>query len=431
MTDSITLLELTNRIGRAISMERGTQMQWVTAELSDVSTKGGHTYMELIQKDERGNQVAKARAMIWRTYAGEIRRFTEATGQQFCSGIKLRVQASASMHALYGLSLTVTAIDPEFTMGDLLIRRREILDRLTRENVLHLNRNLEWKALPLNVAVISAPEAAGYGDFMNHINTSGIRFRFKTRLFPAVMQGDKTVTTVMEALATIERERDQWDCVVIIRGGGATSDLAAFENYELARRVATYHIPVVIGIGHERDITVLDYVANMRVKTPTAAADFLVQHWNGMLEKLERYSQIVCDMANEKVHVENMQLSYIKNNIVNFANNAIERGRNRINRNVIILESVNGRLIAPCRRHLDGVKDSLKLIGISQLGRCRTSLQGLGKLVDALSPKSVLKRGYSITKVGGQILKSAKSELPSGTVIETLFIDGKIESEIK
>lgn len=426
--ETITLQTLNNRIGRAIAIDSGTQNVWVTAELSDVSVKNGHTYMELIEKDSRGMQVAKARAMIWRSSSHEIMRFQELTGQKFCSGIKLKVLASATMHPLFGLSLTITEIDPAFTMGDLLIKRREILERLKKEGVLEDNRNLTINALNLRIAVISAPEAAGYGDFCNHLSAAGIRYRYRHQLFPAVMQGEKTVTTVLAALEDIENCQSEWDCVVIIRGGGATSDLAAFESYELAYRIATFPIPVIVGIGHERDITVLDYVANTRVKTPTAAADFLIQSWDNELTVLQDLSRNLIDAVREKVGAENMQLSYFVNNLNIFPLNAIEKTAAKLDRNLMFLESQSSKIIAPQKMFLSVLRERvIEAVG-NVTEREKVRIQNISNLLKVLSPASVLKRGYTMTVVDGKILKSAKEKLDTNTEITTIFHDGKIIS---
>lgn len=428
--ETITLQELNNRIGRAIALERGTQQVWVLAELSDVSTKNGHTYMELIQKDENGTPVAKARAMIWRTYAQEITKFQHSTGQSFCSGIKLKLLASAVMHAQFGLSLNITAIDPTFTMGDLLIRRREILERLKKEGVLDDNKKLPFNTLNLRIAVISAPEAAGYGDFMNHLRVSGINYRFITNLFPAVMQGERAVPTVLSALEFIENSRDTWDCVVIIRGGGATSDLSSFENYELAYRIATFPLPVIVGIGHERDITVLDYVAKMRVKTPTAAADHLIGLMDEQVEKLDMFRKELSDIVREKVHSENLQLSYLKTNLENASRNIIVFGRQKLQRCGLILDSLNTRHIWPAREKLQQYLSTLGILTKNIIVTCQSELKNKKHIIEVLSPISVLKRGYSITKIDGKTVYSSKQEFPKGSHVTTILADGELHSTI-
>lgn len=429
-SETITLLELNNRISRAIFMDGGTQQVWVTAELMDVSSKGGHTYMELIQKDEKGTAIAKARAMIWRSSVSEIVKFEETTGQKFCSGIKLKVLASATMHPVFGLSLTISSIDPTFTIGDLLIRRREIIEALQKDGVYDSNRNLPWNSLPQRIAIISAPEAAGYGDFMNHLFTTGIRFTFQTKLFSAMMQGEKTVPTVLKAFDEIENDVTNWDCVVVIRGGGATSDLAAFENYELAYRIATFHIPVIVGIGHERDITVLDYVANKRVKTPTAAADFLIHKWNDQLDLIDTLSQKLIDIVKEKVGSENLSLSYIENNLINYTRNVLLLKKNFIEKATLFIESANSRQIAPLKGAIQTLLEKL----ITVVGNVERSqierMKHYSETVKILSPESVLKRGFTITKFNGTTMQSAKISLPPGSELKTIFFDGELSSKI-
>ena len=275
--EHITLEELTSRIGGLINTSSSLRNVWVTAETSDLR-RSGHCYLELIQKHPAtGEPVARARATIWRSVFARIESdFFVATGQRLDSGMKVMVQVTANYHPAYGLSLNITDIDPTYTMGDLMRIRMEILARLKREGVLELNRTVEWCDVPLRIAVISAPGAAGYGDFIHQLYSNDFRLRFTTCLFPAVMQGVQAPPSIIAALERIAAEEEEWDCVVIIRGGGATSDLASFENYDLAANVAQFPLPIIIGIGHERDVTVLDYVANMRVKTPTAAAEWLI-----------------------------------------------------------------------------------------------------------------------------------------------------------
>lgn len=429
--DAITLYELTSRISQAVYRGPGTQNVWVTAELSDVSTKGGHTYMELIQKDDTGKQLAKIRAMIWRGDSYQITRFEQQTGQRFATGIKLMVKGSASVHPVFGLSLTITEIDPNYTMGDLYLRRKEIINRLKADGVFDDNRNLKWNELTLRVAIISAEQAAGYGDFMKHLTAAGNRYRFCVRLFQAVMQGERTVPTVLSAFNDIEDNIDAWDCVVVIRGGGATSDLAAFESYDLAYRIATFPIPVIVGIGHERDETVLDYVANQRVKTPTAAADLLLRHWEQHYQRLLDLSRELQAAVLDRVSAENIQLSYLDTNLRNLAVAATERADNRLTRNAMALESVNNRALLPARQRIAAMAEKLSLLSLNVIAKKSDALESKSKLLEVLSPQSVLKRGYTITMAGEKIIKSANDKLSPGTEIVTRFYDGTVESTIK
>ncbi|MCM1456984.1 MAG: exodeoxyribonuclease VII large subunit, partial [Lachnoclostridium sp.] len=277
-TQALTLSQLNAAVSRAVASAPGTQNVWVVAETADVRVSGGHCYMELIEKDPAsGQQRAKARANIWASAFSIIsRQFLQATGRPFGSDMKVLVRVTASFHPLYGFSLNINAIDPSYTAGDLLRRRAEILARLKAEGILDMNRTLPWPDVPSRIAIISAAGAAGYGDFCRQLFLNPYRLRFTGRLFPAIMQGERSAESIIAALDAINADLDAYDCVVIIRGGGATSDLGSFESYDLAANIAQFPIPVIIGIGHERDITLLDYVANMRVKTPTAAAAWLV-----------------------------------------------------------------------------------------------------------------------------------------------------------
>ena len=426
-----TLQELNYRIGSAILAARDTQQVWVAAELMDVSCKGGHFYMELVQKDSQGVPLAKSRAMIWRSQTRQVTEFERITGQRFTSGIKVRLRVSATMHSVFGLSLNITEIDPTFTMGDLELRRREILQRLTNDGILNDNRNLQWPTLPFNIAIISSPEAAGYGDFMKHLHTNGLKFRFNTQLFPAIMQGERTEKSVLDAFESIETDTTHWDCVVLIRGGGATSDLAAFESYLLAYRIASFHIPVIVGIGHERDITVLDYVANVRVKTPTAAADHLIQIWNSQQEKLNNLSVKLCDIVQERVHAETIQLQYLLTNLTTLPKQVLKANKTQLKHNIMLISNSNVRLISPAKQKIASYTDKMRLLLEALVERQKTNLTHMRQTVALLSPASVLKRGYTLTRTDGHLLTSAKHKPEPGETLTTIFYDGEITSLIQ
>lgn len=277
---ALTLLQLQQRIKGLLAVPQLRDV-WITAELSDVRTSGGHCYMEMLQKDDQGRVVAKCRGAMWANVYGPLsRNFMRVTGHEFATGLKVMLRVTVGYHEVYGMSMVVNDVNPEFTMGDLLRRRRENILRLQREGILNANRELPIATPPLRIAVVSAAGAAGYGDFVNQIVNNPSRLAFKLKLFPAKLQGEGTPQSIINALSAIVAEEANWDCVVIIRGGGASSDLLAFEDYELAAAVAQFPLPVIIGIGHERDITLLDYVAYMRVKTPTAAAEWLIGRGN-------------------------------------------------------------------------------------------------------------------------------------------------------
>lgn len=425
---SLTLLQLNQRIASLMTVPE-TQNVWITAELSDVSARGGHCYMELLQKHpDTGATLAKARGVIWASvYSRLAAEFFAATGQRFVSGLKVMVRASATMHPVYGMSLVISAINPEYTMGDLLRRRREILERLQKEGVLELNRQLEWVEVPLRIAVISARGAAGYGDFINQLYNNSSRLNFKTHLFEAVMQGDRTPTTIIAALNEIALQQDEWDCVVIIRGGGATSDLVAFEDYELALNVAQFPLPIIIGIGHERDITVLDYVANMRVKTPTAAAEWLINRGNDALEYLRSMGNAILQKVSDRIAGSKEQLSYYEALLPTVPLTAVERENARLRSNMMSLAQIGARRISPELARLDHTMKSIASAADVVLRRRSDRLNSLQEMLNALSPEATLRRGYSITRVGGKAITDA-SLISSGTEIETTLANGTIVS---
>lgn len=425
---SLTLLQLNQRIAALMTVPE-TQNVWVTAELSDVAVRGGHCYMELLQKHpDTGATQAKARGVIWASaYSRIATEFYAATGQRFASGMKVMVRASASMHPVYGMSLVVSAVNPEYTMGDLLRRRREILSRLQKEGILELNRQLNWVEVPLRIAVISARGAAGYGDFINQLYGNTSRLNFKIKLFEAVMQGDRTPPTIIAALNEIAMQQDEWDGVVIIRGGGATSDLVAFEDYELAANIAQFPLPVIVGIGHERDITVLDYVANMRVKTPTAAAEWLINRGDAALEWLRSTGAAILQIVSDRIAGCKQQLSCAEALLPTAPLQAVEREKARLRGDMLSLAQIGARRITPELARLDHTMKSIASAADVVLRRRGDRLSSLQEMLNALSPEATLRRGYSITRVGGKAITDA-SQISSGSEIETTLAHGTIIS---
>lgn len=428
-TETLSLLELNNRIARLVQSPLTTNV-WVTAELSDVAVRRGHCYMELLQKDDQGNQVAKARAVIWANNFSYLNsQFLSATGHNISTGLKLLVKASATLHPIYGLSLVITAIDPDYTMGDLLRRRREIIERLRREGILDMNRELPLPEIPRNIAVISAPGAAGYGDFINQLYHNPYRLRFHHRLFPAVMQGESAPASIIAALNAVASDDHEWDCVVIIRGGGATSDLQCFESYDLAANIAQFPLPVIIGLGHERDITLLDSVANQRVKTPTAAAELLIDLASRALALIDNLAQTIVTTASGVIAACKEQLSYYNGILPVAPVNALHNASGRLSRAGMALSGISSRRIAPRFARLEALSTSLQAASRTAIERAATRLDSRQQLVAALSPQAVLNRGYSITRASGQVVTDPASLAP-GQVIETTLAGGIITSVI-
>lgn len=424
----VTLKQFTDRIALLINTDTTLQGEWITAETSDVR-RAGHCYLELVQKHPlTGDVVARMRGTIWRNALPRIDAdFEAATGQRLASGMKVMVFASASFHPAYGLSVNITGIDPSYTMGDLMRRRMEILARLKAEGVLSLNRELPWPQPVQRIAIISAPGAAGYGDFIHQLFTTPARLRFSARLFPAAMQGSAAPASIIAALDAIAADPAGWDCVVIIRGGGATSDLAAFESYELAANIAQFPLPVIIGIGHERDITVLDYVAAMRVKTPTAAAEWLIEHASATLDTVAHLAADIHRTASAILAGSREQLARYGAALPHLPIAAIDRASKRLDRSLMGLTAITSRRIAPELQRLSGARSTLATATAAIIERRRTRLQAIAELLSVLSPQATLRRGYSITRIDGHAVTSAAA-IPPGTIIETTLAQGTITS---
>ena len=383
---------------------------WVQAELSDVRTNStGHCYLEFIQKDPRSNNlIAKARGTIWANVYRLLKPyFEESTGQAFVSGIKVLVQVTVSFHELYGYSLTVQDIDPTYTLGDMARRRREILKQLEEEGVLTLNKELEMPVLPQRIAVVSSPTAAGYGDFCHQLKNNSRGFFFHTELFPALMQGDRVEESVLSALDAILNRQEDFDAVVIIRGGGATSDLSGFDTYLLAAACAQFPLPIITGIGHERDDTVLDSVAHTRVKTPTAAAEYLINCMDLAADELEVLISQLHESVRSRLTEEHRKLiSY----------------RNRIPSAVV-------RRVSDAKLALLTPRKDISLAVQTLLSRQRHRLELLQQRLNEASPEKMLARGYSITLKDGKVVKDA-ALLNEEDEIITRFYRGEVTSVI-
>lgn len=408
--ESLTLLEL-NSLARE-SLEAGLPGEyWVRAELSEVRVNSsGHCYLEFIQKSERDNRlIAKAKGMIWaNTYYLLKAYFERTTGQHLVAGIKVLVKVAVTFHELYGYGLVVSDIDPKYTLGDLAQRRAEILRQLEEEGVLHLNKELAMPLLPQRIAVISSPTAAGFGDFCNQLRDNPYGFFFRVQLFAAVMQGRQVEDSVLNALDRIYERVDDFDAVVIIRGGGASSELSDFDSYLLASACAQFPLPVITGIGHERDDTVLDSVAHVRVKTPTAAAEYLIQQMVDAASLLRTLNERFFKGVKQLVAMKKLELKTISASLP-------ARARKRL---------------AHARVELAERKHRLTRAGSEYLLQQKHLLQLLRQKVEDASPDKLLSRGYSLTLCGGRIVKSVAG-LREGDVVDTRVADGRIVSVVR
>lgn len=409
--DALSLYDLNALVRRCLEQCLPDEY-WVQAELSEVRTHPatGHCYVEFVQKDPRGNNlVAKARGVIWSNVFRLLRPyFEESTGQAFEAGIKVLVQVSVSFHELYGFNLTVHDIDPTYTLGDMARRRREILKQLEDEGVLTLNKELFMPVLPRRVAVISSPTAAGYGDFRHQLEHNPRGYAFQVTLFAAAMQGDRVEASILEALDAINSRVEQFDVVVIIRGGGATSDLSCFDTYLLAAACAQFPLPIITGIGHERDDTVLDSVAHVRVKTPTAAAEYLIVRMDEAADRLNDLVVRLHEGVTARLEQERRRLYQCRNRI---PASAVRR-----------VSSAQLELLT-ARKNLHRSVETL-------LARHRHRLELLRQHLADASPEKLLARGYSLTLKDGRAVKDA-SRLHEGDVLVTQVHKGTLTSIVK
>lgn len=407
--ETLTLFELNSRVREAIETSLPGEY-WVQAEMSSVHVNAaGHCYIELVQKLREGGMIAKARATIWATRFRMLRPyFEQATGQAFAAGISVQLLVTVEFHELYGLSYVVEDIDPTYTLGDMARRRREILMRLEEEGTIDLNKELPMPLLTQRVAIISSETAAGYGDFCHQLASNTWGFVFRTKLFPAVMQGDAVEPTVIAALDAIAAEQELWDVVVIIRGGGAASDLVGFDTYELAANCAQFPLPIITGIGHERDSTVLDAVANTSVKTPTAAAEFLIAQMVAAAERLEQLTEALASGITARINVERQRLQTLTLRLP--AAYALRKAN---------------------ETHALTLREERLRTGISSLLTAqRHRLEMAEKVLAGASPDVILRRGYTITyDAEGHALRSAAG-LHEGDTLVTRFANGETHSQV-
>lgn len=403
----ITLFEL-NRLVREAIEDALPMEYWVEAELSECRESRGHCYMELIQKDEQtATPIAKASAKCWANKWLTIRPYFErTTGQQLHAGMKVLLQVYPQFHEAYGFSWIVTDIDPTYTLGDMARKRQEIIQKLKAEGVFDLQKELQLPVFCQRIAVISSQTAAGYGDFCNQLADNPYGFKFETQLFPAIMQGEGVEQSIISALEQIYDM--PFDCVVIIRGGGATSDMSGFDTLALAENVANFPIPIITGIGHERDESILDMISHTRVKTPTAAAALLIDHLKGVLETIEGAQSMITHYVQQKLSIANSQLSIISE--------AIPR----------LFSIVKTRQEAK----IDALYTRLPMLIERRFTSESHRLQLMDEKLKALDPTLLLARGYSITMHNGRAVKDA-SQLPPGAEIETRLAKGTIHSVIK
>lgn len=429
--EELTLLELNNRI-KGIIRDSFAETYWVRAEMSDVRTNAsGHCYLEFIDKNAiTGQTVAKTRASIWaKTFRMLKPYFEMETGQLFASGLKVLVKVTVEFHELYGFSLNVLDIDPAYTLGDMLRKRMEIVNRLKEEGVFTLNKELPFPLLPVRIAVITSPTAAGYEDFMEQLLHNNKGYAFYPKLFPAIMQGEKTEASIISALDRVNESMELFDVVVVIRGGGSTSDLNSFDSYLLAANFAQFPLPVITGIGHERDDTVLDMVAHTRMKTPTAVAEFLIGRMDVLSDEVAVLQKYVTTISTERLLRENNLLQLLTNRLPSVIENRIDRNRFLLNSLGNKLPSVSSKLVNEFSNRLIELKNKMTQAVFIRISDEKSFLQLKMQFLEMVSPEYILKRGYSLTLKDKQIIKRAE-ELKPGDEITSRFTDGEVKSKV-
>ena len=380
-----SLSELCQNIEEVLA-EEFASTYWVRAEVASLSVRG-HCYMELVEKASTKNIAAKVRATCWQQMYGILSPYFEAeTGQKLSVGMQVLLEVEVSFHAVYGLSLNIVGIDPTFTLGDMARQRQETIQRLKDDGVMDMQSSLEIPSLPRRIAVISSADAAGYGDFCHQLENNSGGFQFRTQLFAAIMQGEQSAKSIIQSLQQIADEIDKWDIVVIVRGGGASTDLRNFDDYELASHCAQFPLPIIAGIGHTRDISIVDMVVHSSVKTPTAAAEWLI---NAMQQQADRIAELYTRLQRAIQHTINQQ--HIR---------------------------------------IEQLQQTLQFTSKKHLYQLRSQLEMWQKTIELHSPERIYRMGYSLTTVDGKVVKSIH-DVKAGQQLQTYTADGTITSVVE
>lgn len=426
-----TLKELNAMVRDAIETELPDEY-WVQAELAECRESRGHCYMELIEKDELNNTpIARSSAKCWKSTWNVVRPYFEReTGQRLHAGMKVLLKVYAQFHEAFGFSWIVTDIDPTYTLGDMARRRQEIIAHLKAEGVFDLNRELYMPLFPQRIAVISSATAAGYGDFCNQLADNPYGFYFSTQLFEATMQGEATEQSIIQALNRIYLSVNSFDVVVIIRGGGATSDLSCFDSLPLAENVANFPLPVITGIGHDRDESIIDMVAHTNVKTPTAAAALLISYLKDVLDAINQAEATITRHVRSQLEMEKLRLNRITSILPRLFPTIKARQETRLDALYNRISSHVGQTLLTCNARLITLEQKFPLVAVQRISTEKHRLAIMEEKSKLLDPTLLLSRGYSITLKDGKAVRDPKS-LTSGDEIVTRLEKGTIKSIIK
>jgi exodeoxyribonuclease VII large subunit len=404
---------------------------WVVAEISEIRCNSrGHCYLELVERQDE-ETIAQIRANIWaRTFGNIASRFEKATGENLKQGMKVLLRVNVTFHEIYGLSLNIRDIDPTYSLGEMARKKREVIERLTKEGLINLNKQIPPPLVPQRIAVISSATAAGYGDFINHLDKNPYGYKIFHTLYQALMQGQEAASSIISALREVNKNRKHYDAIVIVRGGGSQIDLSCFDTYALAAEVAKSPLPVITGIGHERDDTVADIVAHTKLKTPTAVAEFLLSSMSSFEERLMELQMTLIHRVKELIGDEDHRLQYLSQHFKHIVKdrftgeiNRVELGLHKlIHGTTQIVDTRGNRLKLDTGRIAGG----LNILFKQQENRIKHCAQAI-RLLD---PLSVLKRGYSITYLHEKAVRDS-AELREGDVIETRIYKGSVQSKVE
>lgn len=453
MNGKISLYELQLVIRDSLYMAL-PDMYWVVAEISEIKENfSGHCYIELVEKNPEEDTIrARAKAVIWSSRYRFLKSYFEnTTGETLRSGLKILIRIRIEYHEIYGLSLVINDVDPAFTLGEMALKRQQILKKLEDEGVITMNKELDFPIVPQRVAIISSSNAAGYTDFIKHLKSNTFGYVFYTTLFETPMQGAETEKGVTTALERIASCIEKYDVTVIIRGGGSQTDLSWFDNYNIAYYVTQFPLPVLSGIGHEKDLSVTDIVAYKSLKTPTAVADFLIECMNIAENRLIETSNEIIDktlviISENRKRIDDARLKLIpfakimismfKEEISGILIEMINTGKGYIMRASHLPVNYRSRLISGARSLmnansllLSGEQHNLENLSGNYLSNMKTRIKVLGSSLQILDPLNVLKRGYTITSLRGKIVKR-RTEISKDDIIETKFSDGSISSKV-
>ena len=431
----LTLYELNSLVREVIECEMPNEY-WVEAELSECRESRGHCYMELIQKDEQNaTPIAKASAKCWASKWMLVRPYFErTTGQQLHAGMKVLLKVYPQFHEAFGFSWIVTDIDPTYTLGDMAHKRQEIIRQLKEEGVFDLQKELQLPLFCQHIAVISSQTAAGYGDFCNQLADNPYGFLFQTQLFPATMQGEGVEKSIIAALEQVYNYQLSiinypFDCVVIIRGGGATSDMSGFDTLALAENVANFPLPIITGIGHDRDESILDMVSHLRVKTPTAAAALLIDHLKMVLDAINDAQDTIVHLTRQKLTTLDAQLLSIQEILPKLFSMVKTRQTARLETLFSQMLSTMQQKMVTQQNRIEAIESRIPMVLSRNMMEKRHLLEMMEEKTRSLDPTLLLQRGYSITLHQGKVVKDA-SALTLGDEIETRLASGKITSKV-